>query len=71
MEQATNYAIPEYGSSSRGHSKIPPRISTRTITEQRAVNRRKYCLFFLKDFVSMPLLSVTHFFIHRIIETKH
>uniref|UniRef100_A0A1J3EWH2 Axial regulator YABBY 5 n=1 Tax=Noccaea caerulescens TaxID=107243 RepID=A0A1J3EWH2_NOCCA len=37
--QATNYAIPEYGSSSRGHSKIPPRISTRTITEQRAVNR--------------------------------
>ncbi|AEC07860.1 Axial regulator YABBY 5 [Arabidopsis thaliana] len=37
--QATNYAVPEYGSSSRSHTKIPSRISTRTITEQRIVNR--------------------------------
>ncbi|ESQ51180.1 hypothetical protein EUTSA_v10017320mg [Eutrema salsugineum] len=39
--QATNYAMSEHGSSSRGHTKIPSRISTRTITEQRVVNRRK------------------------------
>ncbi|CAL9234312.1 unnamed protein product [Arabidopsis halleri] len=36
---ATNNAVPEYGSSSRDHTKIPSRISTRTITEQRIVNR--------------------------------
>ncbi|XP_010417805.1 PREDICTED: axial regulator YABBY 5-like [Camelina sativa] len=37
--QATNNAVPEYGSSSRGHTKIPSRISTRTKTEQRILNR--------------------------------
>ncbi|XP_024004272.1 axial regulator YABBY 5 isoform X3 [Eutrema salsugineum] len=42
--QATNYAMSEHGSSSRGHTKIPSRISTRTITEQRVVNRLLYCL---------------------------
>ncbi|XP_010557599.1 PREDICTED: axial regulator YABBY 5-like [Tarenaya hassleriana] len=41
--QAPNYFIQEYrnefGSSSRCHNKVPPRISTRTAGEQRVENR--------------------------------
>nr|VDC90886.1 unnamed protein product [Brassica oleracea] len=37
--QVTPYATPEYGSSSRGHTKISSRISARTISEQTIVNR--------------------------------